>query len=163
MTDLVVALKPLFNLENAKAREGGTNVPLSEGELCQYGGHVMALSEARDSISLSSLKAGGFLASESKRIGTITEMQKELLDTFEQFNRAQLAHVKREMDLASEFVGKVTAARSVPDVMGAYQVWVSRRMAFFAEDGGKLFQESQRVVNATMKLLVEGPQKGQGA
>jgi Phasin protein len=78
----------------------------------------MPLSEARNSISLSSLKAGGFLASESKHIGTITEMQKELLDTFEQFNRAQLAHVKREMDLASEFVGKVTAARSVPDVMG---------------------------------------------
>ena len=89
----------------------------------------MALSEARDSISLSSLKAGGFLGSESKRIGTIAEMQKELLDTVEQFNRAQLAHVKREMDLASEFVGKVTAARSVPDVMGAYQDWVSKRMA----------------------------------
>jgi hypothetical protein len=52
-----------------------------------------------------------------------------LLDTVEQFNRAQLAHVKREMDLASEFVGKVTAARSVPDVMGAYQDWVSKRMA----------------------------------
>jgi hypothetical protein len=120
----------------------------------------MALSEARDSISLSSLKAGGFLASESKRIRTIAEMQKELLDTFEQFNRAQLAHVKREMDLASEFVGKVTAARSVPDVMGAYQDWISKCISLFAEDGGKLFQESQRVLNATMKLL--GPRERQG-
>jgi hypothetical protein len=68
--------------------------------------------------------------------------------------------VKREMDLASEFVGKVTAARSVPDVMGAYQDWVSKCMALLAEDRGKLFQESQRVVNATMKLL--GPRERQG-
>jgi hypothetical protein len=119
----------------------------------------MERSDVRDSISLSNLKAGGFLASESKRIGTITEMQKELLAAFEQFNRAQLAHVKQEMDLASEFVGKVTAARAVPDLMRAYQDWVSKRMALFAVGGGKLFQNSQRVVNATMKLLEGGPRE----
>jgi hypothetical protein len=37
MTDLVVAVKPLVNLENAKAREGGTNVPLSEGHVLYVG------------------------------------------------------------------------------------------------------------------------------
>ena len=37
MTDLVVTLKPLVNLENAKAREGGTNAPLSEGYVLYVG------------------------------------------------------------------------------------------------------------------------------
>jgi hypothetical protein len=60
------------------------------------------------------------------------------------------------MECASEFAGKITSARSVPDVMNAYQNWVSKRMAFYMEDGQKLFEDSQRVLNTTMKLLSIG-------
>ena len=102
-----------------------------------------------DAVSLSHLKAGGFLASESKRLETVKEVQKQLLDTFEQFNREQLARARQEIDLASELSGKVASARSMPDVVNAYQSWISKRMALFVEDG-------QRIVNTTMKLLSIG-------
>jgi hypothetical protein len=89
----------------------------------------MAEPAARDPFSLSSLKAGGFFASESKRVETVKEVQKQLLFTFEQLNREQLTRAKQEIELASEFAGKVTRARSLPDVMNAYQNWISKRMA----------------------------------
>ena len=77
------------------------------------------------------------------------DKQTQLLDTFEQFNLQQLARGKQEMEFASEFAGKITSARSVPDVMNAYQNWISKLMALYMEDG-------QRVLNTTKKLLSIG-------
>ena len=59
----------------------------------------MAQSKGNDAVSLSDLNAGGFLVLESKRVETVKEVQNLLLDTFEQFNRQQLARGKQEMDL----------------------------------------------------------------
>jgi hypothetical protein len=122
----------------------------------KIGGHVMAESKGNDAVSLSDLNAGGFLVLESKRVETVKEVQKQLLDTFEQFSRQQLARGRREMEFASEFAGKITSARSVPDVMNAYQNWISKRMTLYMEVGRKLFEDSQRVLNTTMKLLSIG-------
>ena len=51
------------------------------------------------------------------------------------------------MEFASDFAGEISSARSVPDVMNAYQNWISKRMALYMEDG-------QRVLNTTMKVLL---------
>ena len=113
------------------------------------GGHVVAQSKGRDAISLSDFNAGGFLVFETKRVEAVKEVQTQLLDTFEQFNLQQLARGKQEMAFASEFAGEITSARSVPDVMNAYQNWISKLMALYMEDG-------QRVLNTTKKLLSIG-------
>jgi len=109
------------------------------------GGRVVAQSKGRDAISLSDFNAGGFLVFETKRVEAVKEVQTQLLDTFEQ----QLARGKQEMEFASEFAGEISSARSVPDVMNAYQNWISKLMALYMEDG-------QRVLNTTKKLLSIG-------
>ena len=109
----------------------------------------MAQSKGRDAISLSDFNAGGFLVFETKRVEAVKEVQTQLLNTFEQFNLQQLARGKQEMEFASDFAGEISSARSVPDVMNAYQNWISKRMALYMEDG-------QRVLNTTMKLLSIG-------
>jgi len=109
----------------------------------------VAQSKGRDAISLSDFNAGGFLVFETKRVEAVKEVQTQLLDTFEQFNLQQLARGKQEMAFASEFAGEITSARSVPDVMNAYQNWISKLMALYMEDG-------QRVLNTTKKLLSIG-------
>jgi Phasin protein len=111
--------------------------------------------ESRETRTAADL-AGDFFGFGTNRMESLLEMQKHLVESFEQFNRAQMERAKRETELASEFAGKVTSARSVPDVMSAYQEWLSRRMAMFAEDGQKLFSESQKAVNETMRLLTNG-------
>jgi Phasin protein len=99
---------------------------------------------------------GDFVELGAKRFETFMDVQKQLVGIFEQLNRDQLARAKQETDLASEFAGKVTSARSIPDVMAAYQEWLSKRMTLFTEDGRKLFEDSQKVVNATMRFLSNG-------
>jgi DNA-binding transcriptional regulator GbsR (MarR family) len=116
----------------------------------------MATSETHPDTTKQSLMAGDFAQFGAKRIETFMEVQKQLIETFEQLNREQLARVKQETELASEFAGKVTKARSVPEIMTAYQEWLSKRMALFTEDGRKLFEDSQKVVNTTMRLLSNG-------
>jgi hypothetical protein len=83
-------------------------------------------------------------------------MQKQLAETFEEISREQLARAKQEMELASEFTAKLAGARSVPDAMNVYQDWASKRMAFLADDGQRLFQQGQKVINSTVKALSNG-------
>lgn len=72
-------------------------------------------------------------------------MQKELLAAYEQANRAWLARVKSEADFWSDLASKMTATRSVPEAMGAYQESVARRMRMAAEDGQRLFDDCRRI------------------
>src|SRR6516165_9733267 len=103
-----------------------------------------------------SAMAGDLVGFGAKRIETFMEVQKQLVETFEQLNRDQLARAKQETEIASAFAGKVTSARSIPDIMTAYQEWLSKRMTLFTEDSRKLFEDSQKVVNATVRLLSNG-------
>ena len=63
------------------------------------------------------------------------------------------ADIHQLMELASEFAGKITSALSIPDVINAYQNWISKRMALYVEDGQKLFEASQKILNTTTKPL----------
>jgi hypothetical protein len=151
-------------METALGVDGSAGFGSQSGQLLQPAvpssfkirGDVVAQSKGRDAISLSDFNAGGFLVFETKRVEAVKEVQTQLLDTFEQFNRQQLARGKQEMEFASEFAGEITSARSVPDVINAYQNWISKRMAFYIEDGKKLLEDSQRALNTTMELLSIG-------
>src|SRR5262249_23605656 len=76
-------------------------------------------------------------------------LQKELLETYEQASRAWLDRVRSEVELWSRLGEKLTATRSVPEAMDAYQKCVGERMQMAAEDGKRLFDECQ---NITQKI-----------
>jgi hypothetical protein len=79
----------------------------------------------------------------------LLNLQKELLETYERASRAWLDRVKSEVELWSRFCAKLTATRSVPEAMEAYQHCVAERMQMAAEDGKRLFDECQ---NLTQKI-----------
>ena len=89
--------------------------------------------------------------SEVVRVPTegMRNLQKELLETYEQAGRAWLDRVKSEVELWSRLGAKLTATRSVPEAMEAYQKCVAERMQMAAEDGKRLFDECQ---NITQKI-----------
>jgi Phasin protein len=80
-------------------------------------------------------------------------VQKDLLDTYEEISRAWLARVKSEADLWSELASKVSGARSVPDALGAYQQSVAQRMQMAADDGRRVFDDSQKIMGTIAKSL----------
>ena len=97
-----------------------------------------------------------FLKSGKEQTEAMLGMQKELLDAYEQASRAWLARVKSEVDLWSELATKLAGTRSVPDALGAYQECVSQRMQMAAEDGRRLSDDCQKVLQTITRSLSNG-------
>ena len=83
-------------------------------------------------------------------------MQKELIDTYEQISRAWMARLKSEADLWSELATKISGVRSVPDALGAYQECVAQRMQLISDDGRRLLEDSQKIMNTVTRAMSNG-------
>lgn len=91
-----------------------------------------------------------------KRIDEFVNMQTKLLNELQETNRQWFDRAQAEADLASEFSAKLTAARSIPEAMAVWQEWTSRRFAMMAEDGKRLFTDTQKFMEVGSRLLSSG-------
>jgi uncharacterized protein with PIN domain len=91
-----------------------------------------------------------------KRVEAMMNLQQELFGRFAEFTQAWFARAKSEADLASEFVTKLTAARSVPETATACQECMDKRMEMLAEDSRRLFNDSQKFLHMGTRLLMNG-------
>ena len=83
-------------------------------------------------------------------------MQKELLAAYEQANRAWLARVQSEVELWSDLAAKLTATRSLPEAMSAYQESMAQRIKMAAGDGRQLADECQEIMGKVTRTLTKG-------
>jgi hypothetical protein len=97
-----------------------------------------------------------FAATGMKRFGEFTKAQTEQLNNFQETNRQWLERVQAEANLASELISKLTAARSIPDAMSAYQEWGSRRLEMIAEDTKHLMDNTQKFMQTSARLIANG-------
>ena len=98
-------------------------------------------------------KSGATPAQEGSE--AMVNMQKELLDVYEQASRAWLARVKSEVDLWSDLASKLSATRSMPEALESYQKFVTQRMQMAAEDGRQLVEDCQKITQK-MTLSLSG-------
>lgn len=75
-----------------------------------------------------------------KRLEALTKAQAE---QFQERNQQCLDRAQAEANLASEFVSKLAAARSIPAAVKAYQEWGSRRLEMIAEDTEHFMDDTQ--------------------
>ena len=66
-----------------------------------------------------------FLGLGREQTEAMLNMQKELAEAYEQASRAWLDRVKSEAELWSDLASKLSATRSVPEAMAAYQASVT--------------------------------------
>ena len=102
------------------------------------------------------LASAEFTAIAMKRFEEFAKAQTEQFDKFEETNRQWLDRVQAEVNLTSEFVSKLAAARSIPDAMTAYQEWGNRRLEIMAEDTRHLMDNTQEFMRTNAKLLANG-------
>jgi hypothetical protein len=76
-------------------------------------------------------------------------LQRELSEICEEFTRAWLARVESEIGLWSELAAKLTAARSVPDVLAVCAKSASQRIQMTVDDGRRLTTTSFELLAAT--------------
>jgi hypothetical protein len=91
-----------------------------------------------------------------RRVEEFVHTQTELVEKLQEMNRQWFDRAQSEANLASELASKLTAARSIPDVMAAYQEWASRRFEMMAEDGKHLLADTQKLTEAATHLLPNG-------
>jgi Phasin protein len=93
-----------------------------------------------------------------KKIEALLEVQKELMQTLEGINHELFNRAKKEAELASEFVGKLASARSVPDATTTYHEWASKEMELLAADGRQMFAHGEKIMQASRRLFSNGMQ-----
>jgi len=89
-------------------------------------------------------------------------IQKELLEAYEQASRAWLARIQSELELWSDLATKLTATRSIPDALGAYQESVAQRLQMATDDGRRMATECQEIMDKITRSLTKGWQGGGG-
>ena len=97
--------------------------------------------------------AADFAVTAKRQIEAITKAQSEALDNFQEMNQQWLDRIQAEASLASELASKLTAARSVPDAITAYQNWGSRRFEMMAEDTKHLWDDTQKFMQVSARVL----------
>jgi DNA topoisomerase VI subunit B len=109
--------------------------------------------ERTEKSSLPNLMPTEFAELGKKRIEEFVNTQKGLVEKLQEMNRQWFDRAQAEANLASELASKLTAARSIPDAMAAYQEWASRRFEMMAEDGKHLLADTQKFMEAATHLL----------
>jgi hypothetical protein len=79
-------------------------------------------------------------------------LQKEMFEVLSSVGRDWFARATSEVELASRLPNKLTAARSVPDALSAYQEWLSEWMNRCGEDSYRFVSDGQRIVNAVFAV-----------
>jgi NTP pyrophosphatase (non-canonical NTP hydrolase) len=90
----------------------------------------------------------------------MANMQREILSAYEEASRSWLARVKSEVELWSELAEKLGKTQSLPEALGAYQQCVAQRVQMAAEDGRRLFEEYQTLMQKMTRPFSENGPRG---
>jgi len=80
-------------------------------------------------------------------------VQTEMLGLLSEIGQQWFARATTEAELAFKLPNKLTAARSVPDAISAYQEWLGEWMTMRGEDGRRLISDSQRIVETGVRCF----------
>lgn len=61
--------------------------------------------------------------------------------------------MKSEVDLWTELAAKLSVTRSLPEAIGTYQEYVTHRMQMAAEDGRRMSEECQKLLQRFSRPL----------
>jgi Phasin protein len=89
----------------------------------------MAQTEKSTPSATSNSFAANFSKAGQKQVEAISAMQADVFKELQEMGEYWTARAKSETDLASELLGKLTNARSIPETATAYQEWAIRRAA----------------------------------
>ena len=105
---------------------------------------MQSQSERQDKISLLNQLPVDFAETAKKRFKELADVQTELFERFQEANKRWLDRAQAEANFASEFVSRLSSARSIPDVMTAYQYYATRRFEMMADDAKHVLDDTQK-------------------
>ena len=97
------------------------------------------------------------IAETEKRIGDATrQAQDEFARMFEEMSRAVMSRATAEIELGVKLTQRLGASRSLPDVVSAYQEWLSEEMKARSEDARLFMTNSQKFMTTSTRFFSNG-------
>ncbi len=84
------------------------------------------------------------------------KVNKELLQAYQDASQAWVNRVKSEVEFWSELANKLAASRSVPEGLEKYRDDIAHRVQMAAEDGRRMYEESQKLIAAVTNSASSG-------
>ncbi len=84
------------------------------------------------------------------------QVQGEFFNTLQEMSRDWMACATAEIELGVKLSNRLSAARSVPDAIAAYQEWLSEEMGARAEEARRLMSNGQKFIDTSTRLLSTG-------
>jgi hypothetical protein len=82
-------------------------------------------------------------------------LQKEMLGVLSDIGQQWFSRATSEAELALKLPNKLTAARSMPDALSAYQEWLGEWMSMFGEDSRRFMSDSRRIIDAGVRCFAD--------
>jgi hypothetical protein len=97
-----------------------------------------------------------FLPIGKEQAEAMLEMQKKLLNAYEETGRAWLERVKAEVALWSDLAAKLSVSRTMPDGLQACQDTFAQRVQMIVDDGRRLFEDGQKIITSISRTMPNG-------
>jgi hypothetical protein len=81
-----------------------------------------------------------------ERTDAMLNVQRELLEAYENAGRVWLTRMETELKLWNGFAVNLAASRTLPEGMKVYGDCIAQRMQMVAEDGQHLFDDAQKLM-----------------
>lgn len=94
-----------------------------------------------------------YMAAARSCIEHFLNAQTDLMDGLHQANLQWFERLQSEANSVSDFVSRMTDARSMPDAFTVYQDWGSHQAELMAEDGRRLLDDTQKFIETGARLL----------
>jgi undecaprenyl pyrophosphate synthase len=91
----------------------------------------------------------------------VTDLQKNLLSTYEEIGEEWVSRLQDEANLWSDLMHRLVAARSAPELFGAYSNCLSQRLQMAGDDSQRVVDQYQRVTQQVADALNNGLQPWQ--
>jgi hypothetical protein len=120
----------------------------------------MAQAEKSTTSAIPNSFAANLSKAGKKHVEAISAMQADVFKELQEIGEHWTARAKSETELASELVGKLTSARSIPESATAYQEWAIRRTQMAVEDSQRLFTDNVKLMEIAARLFSNGGARG---
>jgi Phasin protein len=91
-----------------------------------------------------------------QQLDALLAMQKEFFEAAQEMNRAWSARTESEAAIVSQFLGKLAAARSLPDAMSAYQECMGKQIELLTQEGRRFYEDSTKLMTKSARLFPNG-------
>ncbi len=118
--------------------------------------------ELKEKFAPFSFDPSEFAAIGQRRMEEFGSVQTELIQKFQEASQKWLERLQDEAKLSADFGSRLMRASSMPEAMNVLQEWNRHRFEMIAQDGKRLLDDTQKLIETSARLASSWMARGTG-